>query len=158
MNILILNGPNINFIGIREKEVYGSAMYEDLVLYCETFKDTYDVSIEVKQSNLEGILIDILQYSHTHYDAVIFNGGAFTHYSYALYDAIKAIQIPVVEVHMSDINNREEFRKISVIRDACVGTVSGLGFKSYEEGLKLLLKKVEDKWLLRWKKALNKPI
>lgn len=152
MNILVLNGPNINFIGIREKEVYGSAMYEDLVSYCENFKDEYNVTIDVKQSNLEGILIDILQYAHTNYDGVILNAGAFTHYSYALYDAIKAIQIPVVEVHMSDIENREAFRKISVIRDACIGNVSGLGFKSYEEGLKILLKEVQNKWLLKWRK------
>lgn len=143
MNILVLNGPNINFIGIREKEVYGSAMYEDLVLYCKNFESEYSVTIDVKQSNLEGILIDILQYSHTHYDGVILNAGAFTHYSYAIYDAIKAIQIPVVEVHMSDIYNREDFRKISVIKDACVGTITGLGFESYKEGIKLLLKKVE---------------
>ncbi|MFK5883790.1 MAG: type II 3-dehydroquinate dehydratase [Candidatus Izemoplasma sp.] len=143
MNILVLNGPNINFIGIREKEVYGSAMYEDLVEYCKNFESEYSITIDVKQSNLEGILIDILQYSHTHFDGVILNAGAFTHYSYAIYDAIKAIQIPVVEVHMSDIYNREDFRKVSVIKDACIGTITGLGFESYKEGLKLLLKKVE---------------
>ena len=87
-------------------------------------------------------MIDLLQYGNDRFDGVILNAGAFTHYSYALYDAIKSIQIPVVEVHLSDVNNREEFRKISVIKPACIATVSGLGFNSYEEGLKILLKEV----------------
>ena len=96
MNILILNGPNLNMIGKREPEIYGTKTYEDL----ETF----------------------------------------THYSYALYDAIKSIQIPVVEIHLSDINNREDFRKVSVIRDACITNITGLGFQGYEEGIKYLIK------------------
>jgi 3-dehydroquinate dehydratase-2 len=140
MNILILNGPNLNMLGIREPEVYGSKSYEDLVEYLESFETQYAVEIDVKQSNLEGILIDIIHYANDHYDGIIFNAGAFTHYSYALYDAIKSINIPVVEVHLSDITKREEFRKVSVIRDACIGSFMGLGFESYEEGLKLLLK------------------
>lgn len=139
MNILILNGPNLNMLGIREPEVYGSQTYEDLETYCYDFENKYDVTIDVKQSNLEGILIDILHYANDKYNGVILNAGAFTHYSYALYDAIKSIQIPVVEVHLSDITTREPFRKVSVIKDACVGSIMGLGFKSYEEGLKLLL-------------------
>ncbi|QMS84936.1 type II 3-dehydroquinate dehydratase [Candidatus Xianfuyuplasma coldseepsis] len=140
MNILILNGPNLNMLGIREPEVYGSKTYQDLESYLHSFEDNYPVTIDVKQSNLEGLLIDILHYANDHYDGVLFNAGAFTHYSYALYDAIKSITIPVVEVHLSDITTREEFRKVSVIRNACVGSIMGLGFKSYEEGLKLLLK------------------
>ena len=140
MNILILNGPNLNMIGIREPEVYGTKTYADLENYLQQFQEKYGIKVDIKQSNLEGIMIDILHYGNDMYDGVILNAGAFTHYSYALYDAIKSIQIPVVEVHISDINSREEFRKISVIRNACIGTVSGLGFKSYEEGLKLLLR------------------
>ena len=140
MNILILNGPNLNMLGIREPEIYGSKTYADLEEYCKNFEQTYPVTIDIKQSNLEGILIDILHYANDFYDGVILNAGAFTHYSYALYDAIKSINIPVVEVHLSDINTREEFRKVSVIRNACIGSIMGLGFQSYEEGLKLLLK------------------
>lgn len=145
MNILVLNGPNLNMIGIREPDVYGTKTYKDLEEYLYSFENKYNVKIDVKQSNLEGILIDILHYGNDMYDGVILNAGAFTHYSYALYDAIKSIQIPVVEVHLSDLNKREEFRKISVIRDACVISIMGLGFKSYEEGLKFLLKEGENK-------------
>ena len=127
-------------LGIREPEVYGTKTYPDLEEYLKGFSNKYDVTIDIKQSNLEGIMIDILHWGNDVFDGVILNAGAFTHYSYALYDAIKSIQIPVVEVHLSDITKREEFRKVSVIRDACIGNVMGLGFKSYEEGLKLLIK------------------
>ena len=139
MNILVLNGPNLNMIGIREPEVYGYQSYKDLETYLKDFEKQYSIKIDVKQSNLEGIMIDILHWANDIFDGVILNAGAFTHYSYALYDAIKSISIPVVEVHLSDINKREEFRKKSVIRDACIGHVMGLGFKSYNEGLKILL-------------------
>jgi 3-dehydroquinate dehydratase-2 len=142
MNILILNGPNLNMIGLREPEVYGTKTYKELEEFCKSFEEKYSITTDIKQSNLEGILIDLLQYGNDRFDGVILNAGAFTHYSYALYDAIKSIQIPVVEVHLSDVNNREEFRKISVIKPACIATVSGLGFNSYEEGLKILLKEV----------------
>jgi 3-dehydroquinate dehydratase-2 len=126
-------------LGKREPEIYGNATYQDLETFLYTFDQKYNVKMDVKQSNLEGILIDILHYADEHYDGVILNAGAFTHYSYALYDAIKSISIPVVEVHLSDINNREPFRKISVIRPACISTVSGKGFDGYEESLKILL-------------------
>ncbi len=145
MNILILNGPNINMIGLRETEIYGTKTYKDLENYIKSLEDKHSVKLDIKQSNLEGILIDILHYSNNKYDGVILNAGAFTHYSYALYDAIKSIQIPVVEVHLSDINNREKFRKISVIRSACVTTIMGFGFKSYEKGIIYLLKEGEKK-------------
>jgi len=145
MNILILNGPNLNMIGIREPEVYGYKTYSDLEDYLNGLKSKYSIELDVKQSNLEGILIDLLHYSNDKFDGVILNAGAFTHYSYALYDAIKSIQIPVVEVHLSDITKREEFRKKSVIKNACVKSIMGLGFKSYEEGIKYLLKEGNPK-------------
>lgn len=143
MRILVLNGPNLNMLGIREPDVYGSKTYADLEAYCKNFESSYPVEIDVKQSNLEGILIDILHYSNDHYDGVLFNPGAFTHYSYALLDAIYSIQIPVVEIHLSDLTKRESFRQVSVVRDACIGHIMGLGFQSYEEGLKLLLESRE---------------
>lgn len=145
MNILILNGPNLNMLGQREPELYGNKTYKDLEDYIKNLGKEYNSEVDVKQSNLEGILIDMLHWSNDIFDGVIFNAGAFTHYSYALYDAIKSINIPVVEVHLTDINNREDFRKVSVIRDACIASVMGLGFKSYEEGMKLLLKEVQKK-------------
>ena len=140
MNILILNGPNLNMIGLREPKIYGTKTYEDLENYLNELAAKYSFEIDIKQSNLEGILIDLLHYGNDRFDGVILNAGAFTHYSYALYDAIMSIQIPVVEVHLSDINNREEFRKKSVIRDACITHFMGHGFKSYEEGIKYLLR------------------
>ena len=143
MNILVLNGPNLNMLGIREPEVYGYKTYKDLEDYIKGFEKQYNINVNVKQSNLEGIMIDILHWANDNFDGVILNAGAFTHYSYALYDAIKSIRIPVIEVHLSDLNNREEFRKVSIIRNVCRGSVMGLGFKSYEEGLKLLMKEVQ---------------
>ena len=140
MNILILNGPSLNMIGQREPEIYGNSTYQDLENYIKGLEEVYSIKTDMKQSNLEGILIDLLQYSNDKFDGVILNAGAFTHYSYALYDAIKSISIPVVEVHLSDITKREEFRKISVIKDACIATFMGHGFKSYEEGIKELIK------------------
>ena len=145
MNILILNGPNLNMIGIREPEIYGYKTYSDLEDFLNSLKSKYSIELDIKQSNLEGILIDLLHYSNDRFDGVILNAGAFTHYSYALFDAIKSIQIPVVEVHLSDITKREEFRKISVIKDACVTSIMGYGFKSYEKGIEYLLKEGTNK-------------
>jgi len=145
MNILILNGPNLNILGKREPEVYGNKSYMDLEKYLKAFEQSFNVTIDIKQSNLEGILIDLLQYADDRFDGVILNAGAFTHYSYALYDAIKSISIPVVEVHLSDLTKREEFRKISVIKEACIDSVMGLGFQSYEVGLKILIEGSEQK-------------
>ena len=145
MNILILNGPNLNMIGLREPEIYGTKTYEDLENYLKGLEPIYNIVLDIKQSNLEGILIDILHYGNDRFDGVILNAGAFTHYSYALYDAIKSIHIPVIEVHLTNLNTREDFRKVSVIRNACRGSIMGLGFKSYEEGLKLLIKEVHEK-------------
>jgi len=146
MNILVLNGPNLNFLGKREPEIYGNKTYTQLENYCKDFEKEFNLSIDVKQSNLEGILIDILQYADSKYDGVLLNAGAFTHYSYALYDCIKSLHIPVVEIHLSDIMNREDFRKTSVIKDACIDSVFGFGFESYKIGLQSLLERTQGKW------------
>jgi len=140
MNILVLNGPNLNMLGIREPDIYGSKTYKDLETYIYALQDISDVKLTVKQTNYEGILIDLIQYANEHYDGVILNAGAFTHYSYGIRDAIKSITKPVIEVHLSDISNREEFRKISVIQEVCVNSISGLGFESYKEAVNALLK------------------
>jgi 3-dehydroquinate dehydratase-2 len=141
MNIFILNGPNLNLLGTREPHIYGTKSYQDLQTYCHSLETKYPVKITMEQSNHEGVLIDFLQSAADRYDGVLFNAGAYTHYSYALHDAIASIPIPVVEVHLSDLSQREPFRQISVIRDVCVASVMGLGFQSYEEGLKILLRK-----------------
>ncbi len=137
MNILILNGPNLNLLGTREVEIYGSMTYETLERTLKDYGNALGVNVEVKQSNLEGILIDIMQHAkHMGYQGILLNAAAFTHYSYALYDTIKAIDIPVYEVHLSDPDSREEtFRHTSVIRPACKKTFKGEGIESYRKAL-----------------------
>jgi 3-dehydroquinate dehydratase-2 len=136
MRILIINGPNLNFLGIREVNIYGKNTYRDLCQYLKKVGKEKHIHIDLFQSNHEGKIIDRLQKAYKQkYDGIIINPGALTHYSYALYDAIKAINIKTVEVHLSDINAREEFRKKSVISDACVATFMGKNFASYEEAI-----------------------
>lgn len=144
MNILVLNGPNLNMLGIREPEIYGNKTYEDLEKYISSIADDYGYTVDIKQSNFEGVLIDLLQYAHTHFDAVILNAGAFTHYSYALFDAIKSIGVPVIEVHLSDPKTREPFRHLSVIEEACLKTFKGDGFLSYKAAIDYLKEEVES--------------
>lgn len=141
INILILNGPNLNLLGIREPQVYGSKTYQDLTNFCLELGKRYGCSVKVEQTNYEGQLLDWLHQARGTYEGIILNAGALTHYSYALYDAIKAIAIPVVEVHLSDITKREPFRKVSVIHEACVATFMGEHFQSYEKALLYLIKK-----------------
>ena len=131
MNILVLQGPNINLTGKRETGVYGTDTYEQI---CEEIieygkKIGFDVSIY--QSNVEGEIINEIQNKRDEYDAVIINAGAYTHYSYAIRDAIASVEPPFIEVHMSNIHNREEFRKKSVISEVCVGQICGFGKLSY---------------------------
>jgi len=141
MKILILNGPNINFLGIREPEVYGIANYDDLCNYLMNIAIAKDINLLIKQTNSEGKIIDILQECHfDDTDYIILNAGAYTHYSYAISDAIKAIQKPVIEVHLSNILEREDYRKKSVIQDSCVKTFMGKGFESYKEAINYCLK------------------
>ena len=141
MKILVLNGPNLNFLGIREKSVYVDMDYNWLVEYIksESKKIINNVSIEVKQSNSEGTIIDILQQAYyDKVDGIVINPGAYTHYSYAIFDAIKSIQIPTVEVHISNIHEREEFRKISVTSPACIHQIYGKGIEGYVEAVSYL--------------------
>ena len=138
MNILVINGPNLNLLGIREPEIYGEDTLEELMMWLQTTPSGSDHSFKFFQSNHEGEIIDTLHDERQWAKGIIMNPGAFTHYSYAIRDAISAIQIPTVEVHLSDIHNREEFRQISVISPVCIKQISGLGKDSYIEGIKLL--------------------
>lgn len=131
MKILVINGPNINFLGIREKGIYGSKSYKDLCDYLHEEANKLSVEINILQSNIEGEIINFLQDAYGKYDAVIINPGAYTHYSIAIYDAIKAVNLPTAEVHLSNIHAREEFRKKSVTAPACIGQISGFGFYGY---------------------------
>lgn len=143
--ILIINGPNLNFLGIRETKIYGTDNYEGLCNYIkENFKNQ-NVLIEIKQSNYEGEIIDFLQKAYFEkVNGIVINPGAYTHYSYAIFDAIKSVMIPTVEVHLSDIYSREEFRKISVIASACVTQISGKGKMGYIEAVKILMEEVKN--------------
>lgn len=138
--LLVMNGPNLNLLGIREPGIYGN---DTLKTLCDTVKnhaDTYGAAVDCFQSNHEGALIDALHAAMGVYDGIILNAGAYTHYSYAIRDAIAAIRVPVVEVHLSDIHAREPFRHVSVIEPVCVAQISGLGVGSYLKAVDLLCK------------------
>ena len=135
MHILVIYGPNIIFLGKREPEIYGNRSYEDLLKTIAAEAEAHDVTVEFYQSNHEGDLVDAIQKAYGRVDGIIINPAAYTHTSVALLDAVKAVGIPTVEVHLSDPDTREEFRKISYIRAACVRTIKGFGFDSYIKAL-----------------------
>ncbi|MEK6558129.1 MAG: type II 3-dehydroquinate dehydratase [Candidatus Margulisiibacteriota bacterium] len=138
--IMIINGPNLNMLGEREPDVYGNQTLSDLEEQLSRFVENFSASLTFFQSNVEGELINQLQKAHAdHYDGVILNPGAFTHYSVAIHDAVKSIRVPVIEVHLSNIYAREAFRHESVIAAACVGQISGFHFRSYELALAYFL-------------------
>lgn len=140
MKILIINGPNINMLGIREKDIYGSTTFNFLIETCiQTGKDL-GVEIECYQSNHEGDLVDYIQNAYQKVDGIVINPGAYTHTSIALLDALKAVQIPTVEVHISKVEEREDFRQISYVRLACYKTITGKGIQGYVEAIESLVK------------------
>ncbi len=129
MKILILNGPNLNLLGVREPGIYGAQSFES---YLATLRDAFpDVEIEYFQSNVEGVMIDKMQEAGFSYDGIVLNAGAYTHTSVALHDCIRAITCPVIEVHISNVHTREEFRHRSMISAACKGVICGFGLDSY---------------------------
>lgn len=139
MKILVLNGPNLNMLGVREPEIYGKETYKDLVKKIRTFAKQKGVNVRFYQSNCEGDLVTKIQKAYKKVDGIVINPGAFTHTSIALLDAIKTVGIPTVEVHISDPDTREEFRKISYIREAAVKTVKGKGTNGYLEAIEFLV-------------------
>ena len=139
MKILIINGPNLNLLGVREPNIYGRESLSDIENWLNDQPEADGHSITWFQSNHEGELIDHLHEAMGKFESIIINPGAFTHYSYALRDAIAAVNIPTVEVHLSDINNREDFRKVSVIKDVCLDQISGLGKIGYLKGIQRLV-------------------
>ena len=139
MKILLLNGPNLDMLGVREPEIYGRETLADIEAEVVAYGRERGVEVACFQSNHEGTLIDKLHEAHAAFDGVVYNPGAHTHYSYALRDAVAAISTPVVEVHLSDISTREEFRHVSVIAPECIAQIKGKGKRGYKEAIDLLL-------------------
>ncbi len=139
MKILVINGPNINLTGMREKGIYGNETYSDICQFIENFASSKGVKIEITQSNHEGAIIDSLHSAMGNFDGIVINAGAYTHYSYAIRDAISAVNLPCVEVHFSNIHGRDEFRTKSVIAPVCKGQVAGFGKFSYCLAIQALL-------------------
>lgn len=142
MKIQVINGPNLNMLGIREPEIYGTLTLEEI--NCQVLRRGAELGFDIEffQSNHEGAIIDKIQECYGNTDGIVINPGAYTHYSIAIRDALAAVGIPTVEVHLSDINSREDFRKISVIKNVCVKQIWGKGVQSYTEALEVLVKKL----------------
>lgn len=138
MKIIVINGPNINMLGIREPEIYGHGTYDDLVEHIKSAASNLGVEAAFFQSNHEGAIVDAIQDAYGKYDGIVINPAAYTHTSVAILDALKAVSIPTVEVHISNVDSREKFRQISYVREACIATVSGKGFNSYTEAMVIL--------------------
>ena len=141
MTILIINGPNLNLLGFREPDIYGKRTYRDLVELIRAEAEQLGVSVEFVQSNHEGALVDAIQDAYGRFDGIVINPGAYTHTSIALLDAVKAVGVPTIEVHISDPDLREDFRKVSYIRAACIASIKGHGLEGYLEALRLLAKR-----------------
>lgn len=136
---LLLNGPNLDMLGVREPEIYGRDTLDTIEAEVVAYGAERGVQIDCFQSNHEGALIDKIHEAHWRYDGIVYNPGAHTHYSYALRDAVGSIDTPVVEVHLSDINAREPFRAVSVIEPVCIAQIKGKGKEGYKEALDVLL-------------------
>lgn len=140
MKILVLNGPNLNLLGLREPSIYGNNTYSDLEKMIKDYCQEKNIYVEIKQTNHEGVLVDEIQNSLGSFDGIIINPAAYTHTSIAILDAAKAVNLPMVEVHISDLSKRESFRQISYIRSACIKTISGKGFSGYIEAIEYIAK------------------
>lgn len=138
MKILVINGPNLNMLGIREPGIYGKSTYADLCRLLEQTAKDLGMEVEIYQSNHEGDLVDKIQWAYGKIDGIVINPAAYTHTSVAILDALKAVSIPAVEVHISDVDTRESFRQISYAGLACVKTIKGHGFAGYQEALAFL--------------------
>lgn len=144
MKILVINGPNLNILGYREPEIYGGNTYKDLCKMIKKYAKERGISVSFFQSNCEGDLVTAIQKTYKKYDGIVINPGAYTHTSIALLDAVKAVSVPTVEVHISDVSSREDFRKLSYIRAACIATVAGKGFNGYNDAIDILMQNFGD--------------
>ena len=138
MKLLVINGPNLNMLGIREKELYGAKDYAALCAFIRNTAEELQVEVNIYQSNHEGDLVDCIQQAYGKIDGIVINPAAYTHTSVAILDALKPVSIPACEVHLTDVNAREDFRKISFVRLACEKTFSGFGFEGYAMAMRYL--------------------
>ena len=145
MKILVLNGPNINMLGIREPNIYGKETYATLLSKIQNHANERGIKLKMLQSNHEGVLVDEIQAAYKKFDGIVINPAAYTHTSIALLDALKAVGLPTVEVHISDVSKREDFRQISYVREACIATISGHGTDGYLEAIDLLIEHKKSK-------------
>ena len=141
MKILVINGPNLNMLGIREPDIYGKATYKDLCEMIACHCEKKGVLVDIIQSNYEGEIVDEIQNSYGEYDGIVINPAAYTHTSVAILDALKSVGISAVEVHISDVSKREDFRQISYVRQYCEKTICGHGFEGYTEAVDYLVEK-----------------
>ena len=139
MKILVLNGPNLNFLGVREPDQYGNSTYKDLEKLIKNHCKNKKIYVKIKQTNYEGKLVDFIQKAKGKFDGIVINPAAYTHTSVAILDAVKAVNLPTVEVHISKVEDREDFRQVSYIRSACKKTITGKGFMGYLEAIDFLL-------------------
>lgn len=145
MKLFVLNGPNLNMLGIREPGIYGDRNFDALIAYIKNVCQRENIEVECFQSNHEGVLVDIIQSAYGNADGIVINPAAYTHTSVAILDALKAVSLPAVEVHLSDINEREPFRHISYPAMACIAQIKGKGFQGYEEAILLLKEHLNQK-------------
>ena len=139
MRLLVINGPNINMLGIREPDIYGAQTYQDLCAYIQSVCAEHNIEVTLYQSNHEGDIVDKIQWAYGNIDSIVINPAAYTHTSVAILDALKSVGLPAVEVHISDVTQREDFRQISYARLACCKTFMGHGFKGYSLAIEHLL-------------------
>lgn len=145
IKLIVIHGPNLNLLGTREPDVYGKMTLPELNKKIQDFAIKHNIDVQTFQSNHEGSIIDFIHDHRETVDGIMINPGAYTHYSYAIRDAISSVGLPTVEVHLSDIHKREEFRKISVIAPVCIQQISGLGGDSYIKGMEVLIQTLTDK-------------
>ena len=142
MKILVINGPNLNMLGVREPDIYGRETYDTLVAKIANYAEEKDIEVKILQTNYEGEMVEFIQKALGVYDGIFINPAAYTHTSVAILDAAKAVALPLVEVHISDVSKREDFRQISYIRNAAIATISGKGTDGYLEAVDLLIKEI----------------
>lgn len=150
MKIAIINGPNINLLGVREKDIYGTCTYAELLNKYDVWAKELGIEIKAFQSNVEGEIVNFIQQAYfDHFDGIVINPAAYTHTSVAILDALKAIKLPAIEIHISDVNAREEFRRHSYIREYCIESIIGKGIEGYRIALENMKKHLEEsKWVI----------